>query len=62
MYITHVAIKNYASLKNVEFEGQPFLVFIGPNGQGKSLIFEALYRFFSEFNPIGGGISISVND
>ena len=62
MYITRVVIKNYASLKNVEFEGQPFLVLIGPNGQGKSLILEALYRFFNEFNPIGGGVSIGIND
>jgi|GEM_PF-923591 len=60
MKIKKVHIRNYGSLKDVSFEGADFLVFIGPNSSGKSLIFEALMRFFNEFNPIGG--TSTVND
>lgn len=62
MRIAHARIKNYGCLKDVTFEGQPLLVFIGPNGQGKSLIFEALYRFFAEFSPFGGSATNPVSD
>ena len=41
---------------------QPFVVFIGPNGQGKSLILESFHRFFTDFNPVGGGASAGVSD
>jgi hypothetical protein len=34
-------------------------VFIGPNSSGKSLIFEALTKFFNEFNPIGGTSAVT---
>jgi len=60
MKIRKAYIKNYGSLKDIFFEGADFLVFIGPNSSGKSLIFEALMRFFNEFNPIGG--TSTVND
>jgi len=61
MKILNARIRNYGSLKDVSFEGADFLVFIGPNSSGKSLIFEALLRFFSEFDPSGGHAS-GVND
>jgi predicted ATPase len=54
MKIKKACIRNFGSLKDVSFEGADFLVFIGQNSSGKSLIFEALMRFFNEFNPIGG--------
>jgi len=57
MLIVQARIQRYGSLKDVTFEGHPLVVFIGPNGQGKSLIFEALYRFFNDFNAIGGSSS-----
>lgn len=47
-------IRNYGSLKDISFDGTNFLVLIGPNSSGKSLIFEALTKFFNDFNPIGG--------
>jgi hypothetical protein len=40
----------------------PFTVFVGPNGQGKSLLFEALHRFFIDFNPLTSPASAGVND
>ncbi|MBI2938382.1 MAG: AAA family ATPase [Thaumarchaeota archaeon] len=49
-------------MKNLTFEPQAFSVLIGANGQGKSLIFEALYRFFVDFNPIAGGASAGLSD
>ena len=62
MKIIQARIQRYGSLKDVTFQAQPFVVFIGPNGQGKSLIFEAFYRFFTDFNSIGGGASAGVSD
>jgi len=60
--IVQVKIKRYGSLEDVCFEGKPLLVFVGPNGQGKSLIFEALYRFFFDFNSIGGKATTPISD
>jgi len=62
MRIVQAKIKRYGSLKDIDFEGQPLLVFIGPNGQGKSHIFEALYRFFTDFSPIGGSATTPFSD
>lgn len=62
MQIVNVRIQNYGSLKDVSFKGESFVVFVGPNGQGKSLLFEALHRFFIDFNSIGGGASVGVTD
>jgi len=62
MQITSTRIQNYGSLKDTSFEGQPLVVFVGPNGQGKSLIFEALHRFFIDFNPVAGAASAGVTD
>jgi predicted ATPase len=59
MKIRKAHIRNFGSLKDVSFEGADFLVFIGPNSSGKSLIFEALMRFFNEFNPIGGTSAVT---
>lgn len=38
------------------------MVFVGANGQGKSLLFEALHRFFIDFNPLGSAASAGVTD
>lgn len=62
MRMIEAKIKRYGSLKDVGFEGKPLLVFVGPNGQGKSLIFEALYRFFTDFSSIGGKASPPISD
>jgi len=59
MKVRLVTIRNYGSLKDVSFAGTDFLILIGANSTGKSLIFEALAKFFSEFNPIGGTSSVS---
>ncbi|MDW8034534.1 MAG: AAA family ATPase, partial [Nitrososphaerota archaeon] len=59
MKIRHVTIRNYGSLKEVSFAVSDFLVLIGANSTGKSLIFEAIAKFFSEFNTIGGPSSVS---
>lgn len=62
MQIANVRIQNYGSLKDTSFKGQPLVIFVGPNGQGKSLLFESLYRFFIDFNPVSGAASAGVTD
>jgi len=59
MKIKHITIRNYGSLKEVSFTVSDFLVLIGANSTGKSLIFEALAKFFSEFNTMGGSSPVS---
>lgn len=62
MRIVQARIQRYGSLEDVTFQGRPLTVFIGPNGQGKSQLFESLYRFFTDFNSIGGSPSNPVNE
>jgi len=62
MQIVEVRIQRYGSLEDITFQGRPLTVFIGPNGQGKSQIFEALHRFFNDFNSIAGSAIGAVND
>lgn len=62
MRIGHVRVQNYGCLKDTDFEAQPLTIFVGSNGQGKSLIVEALYRFFTDFSVVGGASSIPVTD
>lgn len=62
MEITSVKIDGYGSLRELSFQPQKFSVLIGANGQGKSLIFEALNRFFADFNPVGGTASPGATD
>lgn len=62
MEITSVKIDGYGSLRELNFKPQKFSVLIGANGQGKSLIFEALNRFFADFNPVGGAASPGATD
>lgn len=62
MRIGHVRVQNYGSLKDTNFEAQPLTILVGSNGQGKSLIVEALYRFFTDFSVVGGASSIPVTD
>lgn len=46
-----VAIKNYKIYKNLQYIpisfGSEFSAFLGPNGVGKTSIFEALDKFFN---------------
>ena len=42
MPINRIAIKNYKSLKNLELNFKPLMVFVGPNNAGKSNIFDCL--------------------
>jgi predicted ATPase len=48
MPINRIAIKNYKSLKCLELDLKPLMVFVGPNNSGKSNIFDCLW-FLSEF-------------
>jgi len=54
MKITSVHIKNYKSLRDVNFESlENLVILIGRNSSGKSNILEALYRFFTEIDLTG---------
>jgi predicted ATPase len=48
MPINRIVVKNYKSLKNLELDLKPLMVFVGPNNSGKSNIFDCLW-FLSEF-------------
>jgi len=60
--INKVNIQNFGCLRDISFECHPLTIFIGSNGQGKSLIVEAIYRFFNDFNVVGGGSQLSIAD
>jgi len=47
MPVNKLIVKNYKSLKDLQLEMKPFMVFIGPNNAGKSNIFDCL-RFLSD--------------
>ncbi|WP_187270518.1 AAA family ATPase [Lacisediminihabitans profunda] len=47
MKISHIAVKNYRSLKNVSFEVDNYSALVGANGAGKSSILYALDWFFN---------------
>ena len=44
-FLEKVHIKNYRSLRNVEFPFKPLTVLVGPNASGKSNVLAALYLF-----------------
>jgi predicted ATPase len=62
MKLREITISNYLSLKEVMLSFGDLTVLVGKNGSGKTNILEALYRFFTDFNTIGGGISGNLND
>lgn len=62
MKISKFMVENYGCLRKVELGLGEFTVIIGKNGSGKSFFLEALNKFFSEFNPIGGGVPPGLND
>lgn len=62
MRLEYIKISNYGSLKEIELHCHPLTIFIGRNGQGKSLILEAIYRLIKDFNVIGGGSTLNVAD
>jgi CRISPR-associated exonuclease Cas4 len=47
MRIGHVTIKNYRSIRDLDIDFEPFMVFVGPNNCGKSNVLSALDFFFS---------------
>jgi predicted ATPase len=57
MPISRIAIKNFKSLKNLELDLKPLMVFVGPNNSGKSNIFDCLW-FLSEFVKLEPGNAI----
>lgn len=56
MPITRIAIKNYKSLKNLELNFKPLMVFVGPNNAGKSNIFDCL-QFLTELIKMEHGVA-----
>lgn len=44
-FLEKIHIKNYRSLRNVEFPLKPLTVLVGPNASGKSNVLAALYLF-----------------
>jgi len=48
MPLHKIIVKNYKSLKDLQLDLKPFMVFIGPNNAGKSNIFDCL-QFLSDF-------------
>jgi predicted ATP-dependent endonuclease of OLD family len=54
MKLRKVTINNYLSLKDVTLTFGDMTILVGKNGSGKTNILEALYRFFADFNAIGG--------
>jgi putative ATP-dependent endonuclease of OLD family len=47
MRIKHVTIHNWRSIRHLDIDVQPFMIFLGPNNCGKSNVLSALNLFFS---------------
>ena len=47
MKITHLLIRNFRSIRELEIEVQPLMMLLGPNNSGKSNILRALNVFFN---------------
>jgi len=62
MKLRKVAIKNYLCLREVTLSLSDLTILIGKNGSGKTSILEALYRFFNDFNAVGGGVPSGLTD
>ncbi len=62
LQIKKIRIEGYGSIKEASLEVSNLTVLVGKNGSGKSFILEALNKFFSEFNAIGGGTAGGQND
>jgi predicted ATPase len=58
MFLRRLRIKNYKSLKNVEFEPTPLSLLVGPNGAGKSN-FASAVDFLSEVYRHGLELAIA---
>lgn len=51
--ITHLKVKNFRALRDVEFKDlTPFTVLLGPNGSGKSTVFDA-FAFLADCFQLG---------
>lgn len=53
MRIEYVAVKNFRSLKAVEFSPSRFNVFVGQNNHGKSNLFKAIEWFYTGKGDVG---------
>lgn len=63
MIINKIHIQNFGGLRDVLLDKLGnFVVLLGKNGSGKSFLFEALHRFFSEFDTIGGATAVGTDD
>ncbi len=62
MRIKKIHIENYGSLRDLSLDVGNFVVLIGKNGSGKSLLLEAVDRFFTEFSLTGGGATRGASD
>jgi predicted ATPase len=62
MKLRKVTINNYLCLKDVTLSFGDLTILVGKNGSGKTSILEALYRFFTDFSPIGGGVPSALSD
>jgi CRISPR-associated exonuclease Cas4 len=47
MRIKHVSVQNYRSIRSVDIDLEPLMIFVGPNNCGKSNLLSALDFFFS---------------
>lgn len=47
MRIKHVTVQNYRSIRSLDIDFEPLMVFVGPNNCGKSNLLSALEFFFS---------------
>jgi len=62
MKLRKVTIRNYLCLREVTLSLSNLTILIGKNGSGKTSILEALYRFFNDFNAVGGGVPSGLTD
>jgi len=62
MKLGKVTINHYMCLKDVTLSFGDLTILVGKNGSGKTSILEALYRFFTDFSIIGGGVPSGLID
>jgi predicted ATPase len=62
MKLRKVTIRNYLCLREVTLSLSNLTILIGKNGSGKTSILEALYRFFNDFDAVGGGVPSGLTD
>lgn len=53
MYLTHIKVKNFRSLVDVELAASDYTAIVGPNDSGKSNVLRALNLFFNGNTDVG---------